>query len=90
MYPDAWLSTRWATVCGIIRPLKKSARRGLQLIPNIMCPNPNTAGITLVQKPDYEEAAQHLRAFLSLATKTADVEAKRQLDEIASPLQLRT
>jgi uncharacterized protein HemY len=41
-------------------------------------------GITLVKKPDYEEAAQHLRAFLSLATKPADVaEAQKQLDEIA-------
>ena len=41
-------------------------------------------GMTLLKRSGYEEAAQHLRAFLSLTTKPADVaEAQKQLDEIA-------
>jgi uncharacterized protein HemY len=41
-------------------------------------------GITLEKRSNYEEAAQHLRAFLSLTSKAADIaEAQKQLDEIA-------
>jgi len=85
-FPDAWLSNALGHYClRNYSAAEKSARRGLQLDTEHHVPKLEyLLGITLVQKPDYEEAAQHLRAFLSLATKTADVEeAKRQLDEIA-------
>ena len=41
-------------------------------------------GVVLLEKPDYEEAAQHIQAFLNHATQASDVaEARRKLEEIA-------
>jgi hypothetical protein len=40
--------------------------------------------MALLKKPDYQEAAQHFRVFLSHATKPSEVaEAQKQLQEIA-------
>jgi len=85
-FPEAWLSNALGNYClQKFAAAEKSARRGLQVDTDHRVPKLEyLLGITLVKKPDYEEAAQHLRAFLSLATKPADVaEAQKQLDEIA-------
>ena len=85
-FPEAWLSNALGNYClQKFAAAEKSARRGLQVDTDHRVPKLEyLLGITLVEKPDYEEATQHLRAFLSLATKPADVaEAQKQLDEIA-------
>jgi tetratricopeptide (TPR) repeat protein len=85
-FPDVWLSNSVANY--YLRNLpaaEKSARRGLQVDTEHRVPRLEYAlGIVLLKKPDYQEAAEHLRAFLGQTTKPAEVaEAKKQLDEIA-------
>jgi tetratricopeptide (TPR) repeat protein len=85
-FPDAWLSNSIANY--FLRNFdaaEKSARRGLQVDTEHRVPRLEyTLGMALLKKPDYQGAAQHLRAFLSLATQPAEVaEAQKQLDEIA-------
>lgn len=85
-FPDVWLSNSVANY--YLRNLpaaEKSARRGLQLDTEHRVPKLEYAlGMVLLKKPDYQEAAEHLRAFLGLTTKPAEVaEAKKRLDEIA-------
>jgi tetratricopeptide (TPR) repeat protein len=64
---------------------EKSARRGLQADSEHRVPRLEyLLGMVLLKKPDYQEAAEHLRRFLTLTTQPADVaEAKKQLEEVA-------
>ena len=85
-FPQIWLSNSVGNYC--LRNLaaaEKSARRGLELDTEHRFPRLEyLLGMVLLKKPAYQEAAEHLRAFLLLSTQPADVaEAKKQLDEIA-------
>jgi tetratricopeptide (TPR) repeat protein len=85
-FPEAWLSNALGNYClQNFAAAEKSARRGLQVDNEHRVPKLEyLLGIILVKRSDYEEAAQHLRAFRSLATKPADIaEAQKELDEIA-------
>lgn len=85
-FPDIWLSNslgyyyqqNWAAS-------EKSARRGLEADTEHRVPKLEyMLGIVLLQKPDYEEAARHLRTFLTHSTKPNDIaEVQAQLAEIA-------
>ncbi len=85
-FPDVWLSNSLANYfLQNFAAAEKSARHGLQLDTEHRVPKLEyLLGMVLFKKPDYQGAAQHLRAFLSLTTKPAEVaEAQKQLDEIA-------
>ncbi len=85
-FPSAWLSNAIGNYyLHNFTAAEKSARRGLQLDTEHRAPKLEyLLGMILLKRSDYEEAAQHLRAFLSLATKPAEIaEAQKQLDEIA-------
>jgi tetratricopeptide (TPR) repeat protein len=85
-FPEAWLSNALGNYClQNFAAAEKSARRGLQVDTDHRVPKLEyLLGITLGKTSNYEEAAQHLRAFLSLTSKAADIaEAQKQLDEIA-------
>ena len=64
---------------------EKSARRGLEIDVEHHIPKLHyLLGLALLQKPDYQEAAQHMQAFLAQATKLDEkAEAQKQLDDIA-------
>jgi tetratricopeptide (TPR) repeat protein len=84
-FPDVWFSNSLANYfLQSFATAEKSARRGLQLDTEHRVPRLEyLLGMVLLKKPDYQDAAQHLRAFLSLATKPAEVgETQKQLDEI--------
>jgi tetratricopeptide (TPR) repeat protein len=85
-FPDVWLSNSVANyILQNFEAAEKSARRGLQVDTEHHVPKLEyLLGLVLLKKPDYPGAAQHLRAFLSLATQPAEVaEAQKQLDAIA-------
>src|SRR6266536_1349058 len=85
-FPDVWISNSIANYfLQNFDAAEKSARRGLQVDTEHRVPRLEYAlGMTLLKKPDYREAAQHLRAFLSHTTKPAEIaEAQKQLQEIA-------
>ncbi len=85
-FPEIWLSNAIGNYClQNFAAAEKSARRGLQLDPDHRMPKLEyLLGVILLKRSAYGEAAQHLRAFLNLSTKPADVaEAQKQLDEIA-------
>lgn len=85
-FPDAW----FANGAGYfylrnLAAAEKSARRGLDIDGERHVPKLEyLLGMVLLQKPDYQDATRHLRAYLNLVSKPADVaEAKKQLDEAA-------
>jgi tetratricopeptide (TPR) repeat protein len=85
-FPEFWLWNSLGNYC--LRNLaaaEKSARHGLELDLEHHVPRLEyVLGMVLLKKPDYPQAAQHLRVFLSLTTKPVEVaEAQKQLDEIA-------
>lgn len=85
-FPQAWLSNSIGNYyLQNLAVAETSARRGLQIDTEHRYPKLEyLLGMILVRKPDYTEAAQHLKAFLSLSTRPADVaEAQKQLDELA-------
>jgi tetratricopeptide (TPR) repeat protein len=85
-FPDVWLSNSIANYfLQNFAAAEKSARHGLLLDTEHRVPKLEyLLGMVLLKKPDYQGAAQHLRAFLSLTTKPAEVaEAQKQLDAIA-------
>lgn len=85
-FPDVWFSNSLANYfLENFVAAEKSARHGLQVDPEHRVPKLEYAlGMVLLKKPDYPGAAQHFRAFLSLATKPAEVaDAQKQLQEIA-------
>jgi tetratricopeptide (TPR) repeat protein len=85
-FPHVWLSNGLANYfLQSYGTAEKSARRGLQIDPEHRIPGLEyLLGMVLLKKPNYEEAAEHLRAFLKLATTPAEtVEAQKQLDEVA-------
>ena len=85
-FPDVWL---WNSTANYylqdFSAAEKSARRGLQVDTEHRVPRLEYAlGMALLEKSDYQDAAQHLRTFLSHATQPADVaEAQKELDKIA-------
>jgi tetratricopeptide (TPR) repeat protein len=84
-FPNVWFSNSLANY--FLRSFavaEKSARRGLQLDTEHRVPKLEyLLGMVLLKKPDYQGAAQHLRAFLSLTTQPAEVaEVQKKLDEI--------
>jgi tetratricopeptide (TPR) repeat protein len=85
-FPDVWLSNGLASYSlQNFAAAEKGARRGLQLDPEHHVPGLEyLLGMVLLKKPDYAGAAEHLRAFLKLATTPAETaEAQKQLDEVA-------
>lgn len=85
-FPEFWLWNSLGNYC--LRNLASaeiSARRGLELDLEHNLPRLEyVLGMVLLKKPDYPQAAQHLRIFLGLATTPVEVaEAQKQLDEIA-------
>jgi tetratricopeptide (TPR) repeat protein len=64
---------------------EKSARRGIELdVEHRVHKLEYLLGIVLLQETEYQEADRHLRRFLSVATKPADVAAaQQQLKEVA-------
>jgi tetratricopeptide (TPR) repeat protein len=85
-FPDVWLSNSIANYfLQNFDVAEKSARRGLQADIEHRVPRLEYAlGMALLKKPDYQDAAQHLRTFLNQATKPADIaEAQKELDEVA-------
>jgi tetratricopeptide (TPR) repeat protein len=84
-FPDVWLSNSIANYfLENFAASEKSARRGLEIDTEHRLPRLEYAlGMALLKKPDYQEAAQHFRAFLSHTTKPAEVaEAQKELQEI--------
>lgn len=85
-FPDVWFWNSLANYYGKnLAAAENSARRGLQADPEHRVPKLEyLLGMVLLKKPDYHDAAQHLRAFLRLTTQPTEVaEAQKQLDEIA-------
>jgi tetratricopeptide (TPR) repeat protein len=85
-FPDAWLSNSAANYfLQNFDAAERSARHGLQVDPGHRVPKLEyVLGMILMRKPDYVEAAQHLRVYQSLATEPAEIaEAQKQLAEIA-------
>lgn len=64
---------------------EKSARRGVEIDTEHRVPNLEyLLAMALVAKKNYSEASQHLRAFLSHATRPAEIAAaQKQLEQIA-------
>ena len=85
-FPEFWLWNSLGNYCLRNLPTaEKSARRGLELDLEHSVPRLEyVLGMVLLRKPDYPQAAQHLRVFLGLAITPVEVaEAQKQLDEIA-------
>jgi len=83
-FPDAWLSNALGNYClRNFDAAEKSARRGLEMDVEHRVPKLEyLLGLTLLKRSAYEDAAQHLRAFLSVATNPADIaESQKQLNE---------
>jgi tetratricopeptide (TPR) repeat protein len=84
-FPDAWLSNAIGNYClQNFAAAENSARHGLQIdTEHRVLKLDYVLGITLLKRSNYEEAAQHLRIFLSHVTTPAETaEVQRQLDEI--------
>jgi Tfp pilus assembly protein PilF len=85
-FPEAWLSNAIGHYFqSEFSAAEKSARRGLQLDQEHRLPRLEyMLAMVLLKKPDYQEATQHLRAFLQVTTQPSEIaEARKQLDEIA-------
>jgi TolA-binding protein len=85
-FPHVWLGNGLANYfLQSYATAEKSVRRGLQLDPEHHLPGLEyLLGMVLLKKPDYAEAAEHLRAYLKRATTPAETaEAQKQLDEVA-------
>lgn len=85
-FPQAWLSNSIGNYyLRNFAVAETSARRGLQVdAEHRVAKLEYLLGVILIKKPDYVEAAQHLRAFQTLTNKPSEVaEAQKQLDEIA-------
>ena len=83
-FPDAWLSNALGNYClRNFDAAEKSARRGLEMDVEHRVPKLEyLLGLTLLKRSAYADAAQHLRAFLSVATNPADIaESQKQLNE---------
>jgi tetratricopeptide (TPR) repeat protein len=85
-FPEVWFSNCLANYfLQSFTTAEKSARRGLQVDVGHRVPKLEyMLGLVLLKKPDYSDAAQHMRTFLSLAVSPAEVaDAQKQLDDIA-------
>jgi tetratricopeptide (TPR) repeat protein len=85
-FPEAWFSNAISHYGqGNLVAAEKSVRRGLQIDSEHRVPKLEyLLGVVLLEKADYDEAVQHIQAFLKYATQASDVaEARRKLDEIA-------
>ena len=85
-FPNVWFSNSVANYfLQSFAAAEKSARNGLQVDTERRVPKLEyLLGLVLLKKPDYPEAAQHLRVFQSLPSTPAEVaDAQKQLDKIA-------
>ena len=85
-FPEAWLANAIGHYFqSEFSAAEKSARRGLQLDQEHRLPRLEyMLAVALLKKPDYQEATQHLRAFLQVATQPSEIaEANKQLAAIA-------
>lgn len=85
-FPDAWFYNAISHYGqGNLVAAEKSARRGLQIDGEHRVPKLEyLLGVVLLEERNYDEANQHIQAFLNHATQTSDVaEAHKKLDEIA-------
>jgi uncharacterized protein HemY len=85
-FPNVWFANSLANYfLQNFAAAEKSARHGLLLDTEHRVPKLEyLLGMLLFQKPDYQGAAEHLRAFLALTTEPAEVaEVQKRLDEIA-------
>jgi hypothetical protein len=73
------------TTCKTSRLPKGVARQGIKIDEARQVPKLEyLLGLVLMQKREYPEAAEHMRQYMQLTTKPAEVEeAKKQLSEIA-------
>jgi tetratricopeptide (TPR) repeat protein len=84
-FPDAWMYNALAKYqLQNFDAAEKSARQGLVTDPNHRYPKlDEILGIILVQKREYSEAAEHMRAYLKLAPGADDAGAvQKQLLEV--------
>src|SRR5262249_35983022 len=74
-FPDAWLSNAIGHYFQQnFAAAEKSARHGLAIDGDHRFPKLEyILGVVLVQKPDYSEAAEHLRTFMKITSKTAEL-----------------
>jgi tetratricopeptide (TPR) repeat protein len=85
-FPDAWfLNSVGNYNVHDLEVAEKAARQGLKVDEEHRIPKlEHLLGMILIQKRDYQEAAEHMKQYLHLVTKPADVEeARKQLAEIA-------
>jgi tetratricopeptide (TPR) repeat protein len=83
-FPDGWFSNALGNYClQNLAAAEKSARRGLEVdTEHRVVQLEYLLGVTLLERSDFEGAAQHLRVFVGHATKPADIaEGQRQLNE---------
>ena len=84
-FPDAWMYNALANLqLRRFEAAEKSARQGLTSDPAHRYPKLNQIlGVILVEKHEYPEAAQHMRAYLRLAPNAVDADlVKKQLAEV--------
>jgi len=85
-FPDGWFSNALGNFClQNFAAAEKSARRGLEVdSEHRVIQLEYLMGVILLKRSDYDGAAQHLRIFMSHATRPTDIaEAQKQLDETA-------
>jgi tetratricopeptide (TPR) repeat protein len=85
-FPDAWFFHGTADYyLQNFVAAERSARQGIKIDETRQVPKLEyLLGLVLMQRRDYAEAAEHMRQYMELTTKPAEVEeAKRQLAEIA-------
>lgn len=85
-FPDAWYFHAVADYyLQNFAAAERSARQGIKIDEARQAPKLEyLLGLVLMKKHDYPEAAEHMRQYMQLTAKPADVEeAKKQLSEIA-------
>jgi hypothetical protein len=85
-FPDAWFFHAVADYyLQNFAGAERSARQGIKIDEARQAPKLEyLLGLVLMQKHDYPEAAEHMRQYMQLTAKPAEVEeAKKQLSEIA-------
>lgn len=85
-FPDAWFFHGTADYyLQNFVAAERSARQGIKIDEARQVPKLEyLLGLVLMQRRDYPEAAEHMRQYMGLTTKPAEVEeAKKQLAEIA-------
>jgi tetratricopeptide (TPR) repeat protein len=85
-FPDAWFQNAVGNYyLQNMEAAEKSARQGLKIDEQHQIPKIEyLLGVILIRKHEYQDASQHMREYLRLATDSSEVdEAQKQLAEIA-------